>query len=73
VLEVCEHYGLVAWRLTPRQVDQYFAGAGKRGRSTVRQKMNIIDSYFAFLGRRLLSDAAGGLLERPRVAIGWRH
>ena len=26
VLEVCEHYGLVPWRLTPRQVDQYFAG-----------------------------------------------
>ena len=29
VLEICEHYGLVAWRLTPRQVDQYFAGAGQ--------------------------------------------
>ena len=38
VLEICEHYGLVAWRLTPRQVDQYFAGAGKRSRSTVRQR-----------------------------------
>ena len=30
VIEVCEHYGLAPWRLTPRQVDKYFAGAGKR-------------------------------------------
>ncbi|MGH3235497.1 MAG: hypothetical protein ACRDOH_20055, partial [Streptosporangiaceae bacterium] len=41
VLEVCEHYGLAPWRLTPRQAGQYFAGSGKRARSTVRQKMNI--------------------------------
>ena len=34
VLEICEHYGLAPWRLTPRQVDQYFAGSGKRARST---------------------------------------
>jgi len=31
VIEVCEHYGLAPWRLTPRQVDKYFAGAGVRG------------------------------------------
>ena len=50
MLEVCEHYGLAPWRLNPRQVDQYFAGSGERARSTVRQKMNIIDSYFASWG-----------------------
>jgi hypothetical protein len=30
LIEVCEHYGLVPWRLTPRHVDRYFAGPGKR-------------------------------------------
>jgi hypothetical protein len=65
VLEICEHYGLVPWRLTPRQVDQYFAGSGKRARSTVRQKMNIIDSYFAFLEQRY----AGEIARRYGVAV----
>lgn len=26
VIEICEYYGVVAWRLSPRQVDKYFAG-----------------------------------------------
>ncbi len=65
VLEICEHYWLVPWRLTPRQVDQYFAGPGKRARSTVRQKMNIIDSYFAFLEQRY----AGEIARRYGVAV----
>ena len=65
VLEICEHYGLAPWRLTPRQVDQYFAGPGKRARSTVRQKMNIIDSYFAFLEQRY----AGEIARRYGVAV----
>ncbi|MEV4078616.1 hypothetical protein [Nonomuraea fuscirosea] len=65
VLEICEHYGLAPWRLTPRQVDKYFAGVGKRGRSTVRQKMNIIDSYFAFLEQRY----AGEIARRYGVAV----
>jgi integrase/recombinase XerC len=65
VLEICGHYGLAPWRLTPRQVDKYFAGAGKRGRSTVRQKMNIIDSYFAFLEQRY----AGEIARRYGVAV----
>jgi integrase/recombinase XerC len=30
VIEVCEHFGVVPWQLTPRHVDQYFAGPGKR-------------------------------------------
>ena len=65
VLEICGHYGLAPWRLTPRQVDKYFAGPGKRGRSTVRQKMNIIDSYFAFLEQRY----AGEIARRYGVAV----
>jgi integrase len=58
LIEICEHYDLVAWRLTPRQVDGYFAGPGKRGRSTVRQKMNLLDSYFAFLEQRYAGEIA---------------
>ncbi|WP_284741771.1 tyrosine-type recombinase/integrase [Amycolatopsis sp. RTGN1] len=58
VVEICEHYGVVAWRLTPRQVDHYFAGPGKRGRSTVRQKMNLLDHYFAFLEQRYAGEIA---------------
>ncbi|MFJ8349414.1 hypothetical protein ACIQ9J_24245 [Streptomyces sp. NPDC094153] len=30
VIEVCEYYGTVPWQLTPREVDKYFAGPGKR-------------------------------------------
>ncbi|MEV4282784.1 tyrosine-type recombinase/integrase [Actinoplanes xinjiangensis] len=52
VIEVCQHYGAMPWRLTSRQVDLYFAGPGKRGRSTMRQKLNRIDGYFAFLEQR---------------------
>jgi integrase len=58
VIEICEHYGVVAWRLTPRQVDRYFAGPGKRGRSTVRQKINLLDHYFAFLEQRYAGEIA---------------
>lgn len=58
VVEICEHYGVVAWRLTPRQVDHYFAGPGKRGRSTVRQKINLLDHYFAFLEQRYAGEIA---------------
>ena len=68
VLEICEHYGLAPWRLTPRHVDKYFAGVGKRGRSTVRQKTNIIDSYFAFLEQRYAGEIArsyGVAVESP--------
>lgn len=58
MIEICEHYGVVAWRLTPRQVDSYFAGPGKRGRSTVWQKMNLLDGYFAFLEQRYAGEIA---------------
>jgi integrase/recombinase XerC len=58
VLEVCQHYGLSPWRLTPRHVDKYFAGAGRRARATVRRKMTVIDSYFAFLEQRYAGEIA---------------
>jgi integrase/recombinase XerC len=58
VIEVCEHYGLAPWRLTPRQVDKYFAGEGKRSSATVRRKMNQIDGYFAFLEQRYAGEIA---------------
>lgn len=65
VLEVCEHFEVVAWRLTSRQVDQYFAGAGKRARSTMRNKLTAIDRYFAFLEQRY----AGEIARRFGVAV----
>lgn len=58
VLEVCQHYGLTPWRLTPRHVDKYFAGPGKRARATVRRKMTVLDSYFAFLEQRYAGEIA---------------
>jgi integrase/recombinase XerC len=58
LIEVCEHYGLVPWRLTPRHVDRYFAGPGKRAGATVRQKLNRIDGYFAFLEQRYGGEIA---------------
>jgi len=30
IIEICRHCGVVPWRLTPRQVDRYFAGVGRR-------------------------------------------
>ncbi|GAB3329119.1 site-specific integrase [Micromonospora halotolerans] len=65
IVEICEHYGLAPWRLTPRHLDMYFAGPGKRGRSTMRQKMNTLDGYFAFLEQRY----AGEIARRFGVAV----
>jgi hypothetical protein len=31
IIEVCDHFGLPPWRLTPRHIDSYFAGSGRRG------------------------------------------
>jgi hypothetical protein len=72
VIEVCEYYGTVPWRLTPREVDKYFAGAGKRAQSTLRNKITKIDGYFAFLEQRYLH---GETMGEPRIATlsGPRH
>ncbi|MFE5517720.1 tyrosine-type recombinase/integrase [Streptomyces virginiae] len=61
VVELCSFYDVMPWRLTSRQVDQYFSGVGKPGRhTTLRSKMNRIDGYFAFLEQRY----AGEILRR---------
>ena len=68
IIEICGHYGVVPWQLTPRQVDSYFAGVGKRARSTVRRKLTLIDHYFAFLEQRYAGEiaAATGLRSSHR-------
>lgn len=65
VIEICEYLDLAPWRLQPRDLDRYFAGPGKRARSTVRTKINIIDGYFAFLEQRY----AGEISRRFGVAV----
>ncbi|MFD7908430.1 tyrosine-type recombinase/integrase [Kitasatospora sp. NPDC059747] len=68
VMEICAFYGVVPWRLGPREVDQYFAGVGKRGHSTIRAKMTKIDGYFAFLEQRYAGEILrrfGAVVESP--------
>lgn len=68
VIEVCEFFNDVPWRLSPRQLDQYFSGPGKRAPSTVRLKMSRIDGYFAFLEQRYgseISNRFGVEVESP--------
>lgn len=66
VLEICSFYDVMPWRLTPRDLDRYFAGPGKPGRhSTMRSKLNRIDGYFAFLEQRY----AGEILRRFGAAV----
>jgi integrase/recombinase XerC len=68
VVEVCEFYGTVPWKLSSREVDRYFAGAGKRAPSTLRAKINKIDGYFAFLEQRYAGEVMrrfGHTVESP--------
>ncbi|MGW3212875.1 tyrosine-type recombinase/integrase [Streptomyces parvus] len=65
VIEVCTFYDIVPWQLTPRALDQYFAGPGKRAHSTNRRKITEIDHYFAFLEQRY----AGEILRRFGAAV----
>ena len=68
VIEVCQYYGTVPWRLTQREVDKYFAGPGKRARSTQRAKAGQIDTYFAFLEQRYAGEIMrrfGAVVESP--------
>jgi integrase len=65
VVELCTHYGCAPWQLTPRNLDQYFAGPGKRGHSTIRAKLVHLDGYFAFLEQRY----AGEILRRFGIAV----
>lgn len=68
VIEVCDFYGTVPWHLTPREVDKYFAGPGKRAHNTHRQKLNHIDAFFAFLEQRYAHEIMmrfGAAVESP--------
>lgn len=65
VIEICTFYDILPWELTSRMLDQYFAGPGKRGHSTVRKKITSIDQYFAFLEQRY----AGEVLRRFGAAV----
>jgi integrase len=65
IIEICDFYGVMPWRLTPREIDKYFAGPGKRARSTVMQKMGRIDNFFAFLEQRY----AGEIFQRFGASV----
>ncbi|MDX3615583.1 site-specific integrase [Streptomyces europaeiscabiei] len=65
VIQICEFYRTVPWRLTSRDLDRYFAGPGKKKHSTVRGKITKIDGYFAFLEQRY----AGEILRRFGVPV----
>ncbi len=65
VVEVCDFYDLPPWQITPRHLDQYFAGVGKRATSTLRGKLLKIDGYFHFLEQRY----AGEIARRFGVAV----
>ncbi|MDQ0941801.1 site-specific integrase [Streptomyces sp. V1I1] len=68
VLELCSFYDLVPWQLTPRHVDRFYTGPGRRARSTVRSKLTKLDSYFAFLEQRYAGEIArrfGARVESP--------
>ncbi|WP_209440731.1 site-specific integrase [Amycolatopsis thermoflava] len=68
MIELCDHYETVPWRLQPKQLDRYFAGPGKRARATVRAKITKIDDYFAFLEQRYAGEISrlfGAVVESP--------
>lgn len=68
VIEVCDFYGTVPWHLTPREVDKYFAGPGKRAHNTHRKKLNHIDAFFALLEQRYAHEITmrfGATVESP--------
>jgi hypothetical protein len=50
VIEVCDFYGTVPWHLTPREVDKYFAGPGKRAPDAVHR---CLPAHSAEAARRL--------------------
>ncbi|WP_319770501.1 hypothetical protein [Streptomyces europaeiscabiei] len=56
VIELCEHYDVVPWQLTPTALDRYFAGPGKQAKPTILAKINKIDAYFAFLEQRYAGE-----------------
>jgi hypothetical protein len=76
VIELSEYYELVPWQLTPRHVDLYLAGPGKRSPATIRRKMCMIDGYFAFLEQRYAGEVAkrfGTAIESGASASAWNR
>lgn len=65
VIEICDYFDCVPWRLTQKQFDQYFAGPGKRSHATIRKKTVQIDNYYRFLEHRY----AGELLRAFGVGV----
>lgn len=68
VIEVCDFYGTVPWQLSPREVDKYFAGPGKRAHRTNQLKLQHIDAFFAFLEQRYAHEIMmrfGAAVESP--------
>ncbi|MGW6695831.1 tyrosine-type recombinase/integrase [Rhodococcus sp. NPDC054953] len=68
IIEICDYYGTVPWRLSSREVDRYFAGPGKRAVRTVRAKLGHIDSFYAFLEQRYAGEIArrfGAAVDSP--------
>ncbi|MBJ7352739.1 MAG: hypothetical protein JHD12_19555, partial [Rhodococcus sp.] len=65
VIEICDYFDCVPWRLTQQQFDQYFAGPGKRSHATIRKKTVQIDNYYRFLEHRY----AGELLRAFGVGV----
>ncbi|OQD57440.1 integrase [Streptomyces phaeoluteigriseus] len=68
VIELCDHYATVPWRIEPKHLDRYFAGVGKRARSTVRAKITNIDGFYAFLEQRYAGEISrlfGATVESP--------
>ncbi|MBP2048376.1 hypothetical protein J2Z21_001300 [Streptomyces griseochromogenes] len=68
VIEVCTFYGVLPWELSSRPLDQYFAGPGRRGHTTIRKKITSVDQYFAFLEQRYADEILrrfGAAVESP--------
>ncbi|MER6490053.1 hypothetical protein [Streptomyces griseorubiginosus] len=68
VIELCDHYATVPWRIEPKHLDRYFAGVGKRARSAVRAKITNIDGFYAFLEQRYAGEISrlfGAVVESP--------
>ncbi|MFF8873362.1 hypothetical protein [Streptomyces massasporeus] len=68
VIELRDHYATVPWRIEPKHLDRYFAGVGKRARSTVRAKITNIDGFYAFLEQRYAGEISrlfGAAVESP--------
>jgi hypothetical protein len=70
VIEVCEFYDLVPWRLVPRDLDRYFAGPGKQinGVRHGRHDFTLLPARWNHQAR--LRSERGAVARRGRVSGG---